>query len=114
MVFAASQRARRKPAAPSLGCRGPIRICSKPKSPCGEHQSQMTGRNNAVSRRGKCELKCNGQDACQSAASLRDCKQREQAVIQRERTMLALTRRLVVSAAFASAAALATSAQAEK
>jgi ABC-type branched-subunit amino acid transport system substrate-binding protein len=46
--------------------------------------------------------------ACDTAA------QQEQINIQRERMMLALTRRLVVSAAFATAAALTTSAQAEK
>jgi hypothetical protein len=56
MVFAASHRAARKPAAPSLGCRGPIRLFGfNPRASSTEnsvtvtHQSQMAVANNAVS-----------------------------------------------------------------
>src|SRR3954462_2923323 len=66
MVFAASQRAARNPAAPSFGCRGPIRLFSSNAGLSSQglasaglammggnnatpHQSQFTSGNNAVS-----------------------------------------------------------------
>jgi hypothetical protein len=57
MVFAASQRAKRKPPAASIGCRGPIRVSGfKPVQPLGRaitpshgarvHQPQLVFGNN--------------------------------------------------------------------
>jgi hypothetical protein len=57
MVFAASQRAKRNPAAASLGCRGPVRVfCFNPVQPLGlaitpgdgarVHQPQLAFGNN--------------------------------------------------------------------
>src|SRR5450631_1018355 len=115
MVRAASHCAARNPIAPSLGCRGLIRLFGFRLFSCkpwalsvadaAMHQSQLTAGNNAVSRHGICRCLHAGA----RLATLGENK------TSREGTMPAHMRSLAALAAFAAAAAMtATAANAQK
>src|ERR1700743_3140523 len=110
MVFDASQRARRKPAAPSLGCRGPIRLCS------------MSAINGSINHKWpKATMPFRGAENVDLSATadmlaswLRPCETCGK-TNQRERTMRITARRGISVAAILTAATLvANTAQAQK